>query len=58
MKAMWRVWRLALGVATVLGLSSVAFVYFGMKAAGKPRVEAEDLDEAMKQWSGSGRFHG
>jgi sensor histidine kinase YesM len=30
------VWLLAVGVATVLGLSSVAFVYFGMEAAGKP----------------------
>lgn len=29
-----------------------------VKAAGKIRVEAAELDEAMKQWSGSGRFHG
>ena len=29
-----------------------------VKAAGKTQVEAAELDEAMRHWSGSGRFHG
>ena len=28
------------------------------KAAGSARVAEEDIDQAMKQWSGSGNFHG
>ena len=49
-KAMWRVWRLAVAVATVLGLSSVAFVYFGMKAAGKPLTFTTAILAGMPDW--------
>jgi hypothetical protein len=27
------------------------------KAAGKVKVESEDIDQAMQQWTGSGSFH-
>ncbi|HUQ80193.1 MAG TPA: histidine kinase [Gemmatimonadaceae bacterium] len=47
---MWRVWRLAGAVATVLGLSSVAFVYFGMKAAGKPLTFTTAVLAGMPDW--------
>ena len=47
---MWRIWRLAVGVATVLGLSSVAFVYFGMKAAGKPLTFTTAVLAGMPDW--------
>ena len=49
-RSMWRVWRLALAVATVLGLSSVAFVYFGMKAAGKPLMFRTAVLAGLPDW--------
>ena len=50
MKPLWRVWSLAAVVATLLGLSSVAFVYFGMKAAGKPLPFATAVLAGLPDW--------
>jgi two-component system, LytTR family, sensor kinase len=47
---MRRVWSLALAIATVLGLSSVAFVYFGMKAAGKPLSFGTAVLAGLPDW--------
>jgi len=50
MSAMWRVWRLAAAIATVLGVASVAFVYFGMKAMGKPLSFTTALLAGLPDW--------
>ena len=50
MTAMRRVWALAFAVATALGFSSVAFVYFGMRAAGKPLTFGSVLVANLPDW--------
>jgi len=50
MRATWRVWSLAAAIATALGVSSVAFVYFGMKAAGKPLTFTTALLAGLPDW--------
>ena len=47
---MWRVWRLAGAIASVLGVASVAFVYFGMKAMGKPLSFTTALLAGLPDW--------
>jgi two-component sensor histidine kinase len=47
---MRRVWFTAFAVATVLGVSSVGFVYFGMKAAGKPLSFEYALLSGLADW--------
>ncbi|MGH3994544.1 MAG: hypothetical protein ACRDSN_19055, partial [Pseudonocardiaceae bacterium] len=44
------VWLLALAVATPLGWSTVAFVYFGMLAAGKPLTFEQALVAGLPEW--------
>ena len=50
MRPVWRVWSLAAAIATLLGVSSVAFVYFGMKAAGKPLTFTTALLAGLPDW--------
>ena len=50
MRPVWRVWLLAAAIATPLGLSSVAFVYFGMKMGGKPLPFTTALLAGLPDW--------
>jgi two-component system LytT family sensor kinase len=43
-------WSRAVAIATLLGLSSVAFVYFGMQAAGKPLPFTTALLAGLPDW--------
>ena len=45
-----RVRRLAFAIATVLGLSSVAFVYFGMIAGGRPLTLRTAILAGLPNW--------
>jgi two-component system, LytTR family, sensor kinase len=45
-----RVRRLAFAIATVLGLSSVAFVYFGMIASGRPLTLRTAILAGLPNW--------
>ena len=47
---MSRVWRLAGVLATVLGVASSAFVYFGMKAMGKPLSFTTAILAGLPDW--------
>jgi signal transduction histidine kinase len=50
MIAVRRIWVLAFAVATPLALSSAAFVYFGMRAAGKPLTLGSVLIANLPDW--------
>ena len=50
MTAMRRVWSLAFAVTTPVAFSSVAFVYFGMRAAGKPLTFGSVLVSTLPDW--------
>ena len=47
---MRRLWWLALAIATVLGLLSVAFVYFGMRLVGKPLTFGTAVLAGLPDW--------
>jgi two-component system, LytTR family, sensor kinase len=44
------IWLLAFAVATPLAWSSVAFVYFGMLAAGRPLTFAHSMVAGLPEW--------
>jgi two-component system, LytTR family, sensor kinase len=44
------IWLLAFALATPLAWSSVAFVYFGMLAAGKPLTFAHSMVAGLPEW--------
>jgi sensor histidine kinase YesM len=46
----WTVWRVAFVAATLLGLSSAAFVYFGMRASGKPLSLRTSILAGLPDW--------
>lgn len=47
---MRRVWTFALAIATVVGLSSAALVYFGMRAMGKPLTLGTAVLAGLPDW--------
>ena len=50
MTGMRRVWSLALAIATLVGLSSAALVYFGMRAMGKPLTLGTAVLAGLPDW--------
>ena len=44
------IWLLAFALATPLAWSSVAFVYFGMLAAGRPLTFAHSMVAGLPEW--------